>query len=73
MRFFVVNNIMWLIQQICDHASNNTRELVEMVSVGNGGARSTGCALSASLTLMPSTGLEILLLLNQLKTGWVRT
>lgn len=34
MGLFVVSKITWLIQQACDPVSTNTRELVEVVSVG---------------------------------------
>lgn len=34
MGLFVVSKITWLIQQTCDHVSTNTRELVEVVSMG---------------------------------------
>ena len=53
---FVVSKITWLIQQTCDDVSTNTTDLVEMVSVGKVGT--TGCAVSASLTLMGKLHLE---------------
>lgn len=37
MGLFVVSKITWLIQQTCDDASTDTRELVEMVGMGNVG------------------------------------
>jgi len=37
MGLFVVSKITWLTQQTCDRVSTNTRELVEMVSVGKVG------------------------------------
>lgn len=45
MGFFVVNKITWLIQQTCDHASTNTRELVEMVNVRKAGVLAVQCLL----------------------------
>lgn len=45
MGFFVVNKITWLIQQTCGHASTNTRELVEMVSVRKAGVLTVQCLL----------------------------
>lgn len=45
MGLFVVSKITWLIQQTCDPVSTNTRELVEMVSVGT-----TGCKADFSYT-----------------------
>lgn len=45
MGFFVVNKITWLIQQTCDRASTNTRELVEMVNVRKAGVLAVQCLL----------------------------
>lgn len=45
MGFFVVNKITWLIQQTCDRASTNIRELVEMVNVGKAEVLAVQCLL----------------------------
>lgn len=45
MGFFVVNKVTWPIQQTCDHASTNIRELVEMVNVGKAGVLTVQCLL----------------------------
>lgn len=36
---------MWLIRQTCDHASTNTSDLVEMVSMGKAGVLAVRCLL----------------------------